>query len=164
MDNKEKINDFFVNCFYSILGAEERAMEAITNGKLSLKEIHLIEAVFKAKAAAENNFSGIAKILGVTLGTLTISFSKLEKKGYLVKEQHKADKRVFYVEPTRLAELINAEHSKFHKEMVDGIIELLSKTELEHLVDALEVLDKFFNEVRPGLRDRRNKKLAQEIE
>lgn len=154
MDNREKINNFFINCFYSILGAEERAMEAISNDKLSLKEIHLIEAVFKAKATGENNFSTIAKLLRITLGTLTTSFSKLEKKGYLVKEQHKNDKRVYYIEPTRLAELINNEHTAFHQQMVDGIIESLSEPEQGQLTDALKVLEDFFNEIRPKLREK----------
>ena len=160
MDSKEKINEFFVNCFYSILGAEERAMEAISNGKLSLKEIHLIDAVFKCKASGENNFSNIAKLLGITLGTLTTSFSRLEEKGYLIKEQHKNDKRVYYIEPTRLAELINDEHAAFHQDMVNGIIELLSESELQHLLGALDILEKFFNEIRPGLREKRDKKKA----
>jgi len=144
LGNKEKLNEFFVSCFYSILSAEERTLESISNGKLSLKEIHVIEAVFKAKSTNENNFSTIAKLLGVTLGTLTISFSKLEKKGYLVKEQHKNDKRIYYIEPTRLAELINDEHAAFHKKMIGGIIETVTEEELENLVGALNILNNFF--------------------
>jgi DNA-binding MarR family transcriptional regulator len=143
----EKLNDFFVTCFYSILNAEERALESISNGKLSLKEIHVIEAVFKAKATGENNFSNIAKLLGVTLGTLTTSFSKLEEKGYLLKEQHKGDKRVYYIEPTRLAGLINDEHTAFHKKMMEGIIDTVTEEEFGHIIAALGKLNEFFNKL-----------------
>ena len=144
MNGKENLNAFFVDCFYSILNAEERALEEMSNGKLSLKEIHVIEAVFKAKATNENNFSTIAKILGVTLGTLTTSFSRLEKKGYLTKRQGTEDKRVYYIEPTRLGTLINDEHTVFHNKMIHDIIEQLSDDELEHLLAALKSLGSFF--------------------
>ncbi len=144
--NKAKLNAFFVNCFYTILSAEERALESISNGKLSLKEIHVIEAVFKAKDEGENgnNFSAVAKILGVTLGTLTVSFSRLEKKGYLYKRRDENDKRVYYIEPTRLAALINDEHTAFHQKMIGDVIENLSPDEIEHLTAALKTLDRFF--------------------
>jgi DNA-binding MarR family transcriptional regulator len=147
LNNKEKLNEFFVSCFYSILDAEERALESIERGKLSLKEIHVIEAVFKTKKTNENNFSTIAKLLGVTLGTLTASFIKLEKKGYLFKEQNKNDKRVYSMEPTRIAELANDEHAAFHQKMINGITKTITEKELENLVGALDALDNFFKDL-----------------
>lgn len=145
MDVKSELNEFFVSCFYSILSAEERTLESITNGKLTLKEIHLIDAVFQSKDAGENNFSSIAKRLGVTLGTLTTSYAKLEKKGYLVKVQDKKDKRIFYIEPTRLAALINNEHAAFHKNMINGVEKSLSAEELLQLTSVLKKLRAFFD-------------------
>jgi len=145
MDVTEKLNDFFVTCFYSILSAEERALESISNGKLSLKEIHVIEAVFKAKKRGENNFLTIAKILSITPGTLTTAFAKLEKKGYLVKRQDKADKRIYYIEPTRLAELINNEHSAFHRKFIEGVVRTLPRDDLDRLANTLKTVSDFFN-------------------
>lgn len=144
MTNKEELNAFFVNCFNSILRAEEKALESITNGTLTIKEIHLIEAVFKSKAVDENCFSTIASMLGISVGTLTSSFSKLEKKGYLYKEQDPNDKRIFYIVPTRLAEIINSEHEKFHHDMIDKIIDIFPETDVDHLAKMLRTLEKFF--------------------
>lgn len=141
---KDEINIFFTSCFYSIMSAEEKNLEAITNGKLTLKEIHLLEAVFKSKEKGENNFSAVAKSLGITLGSLTTAFGKLEKKGYLAKIRDEKDKRVYYIEPTSLAVFINEEHTKFHKKMVDGIVAVLAEDEQEHLISALKQLDAFF--------------------
>jgi len=146
--NRQELNDFFVSCFNSILRAEENALESITNGKLTIKEIHFIEAVFKAQAVGENCFSTIANFLGITVGTLTTSFSRLEKKGYLVKEQDKSDKRIYYIVPTRLAELIHKEHAAFHKKMVESVIEMLSEKEIDDLVRSLKDLDNFFHEFK----------------
>ena len=148
MTNREELNSFFVSCFNSILRAEEKALESISNGKLTIKEIHFIEAVFKAQAVQENCASTIANLLGVTLGTLTTSFSKLEQKGYLYKEQDRNDKRIFYIVPTRLAELVNKEHTAFHEKMVDKVVKLFPEEKTENLVEILKTLDKFFSEYR----------------
>lgn len=145
---RSDLNTFFVSCFYTILGAEERSLEAITNYKLSLKEIHVIEAVFKSLKSNENNFSTIAKLLNITLGTLTTAYAKLEKKGYLTKKQDTKDKRVYFIYPTRLAELINEEHTNFHERMIDGIIATLDPTEQANLTSALKKLENFFKELK----------------
>ncbi|MCL2797975.1 MAG: MarR family winged helix-turn-helix transcriptional regulator [Firmicutes bacterium] len=144
MDDKEQINKFFVDCFYSILSAEERALEPLCHGNLSVKEIHVIEAVYLTKKTGENNFSSIAKRLGVALGTLTASFSRLEQKGLLYKVRDDDDKRVFYIELTPFGEEINDAHTRFHEQMVDGIVTRLSQEELNHLVFALDRLGDFF--------------------
>lgn len=147
MSAEERVNEFLTTCFYSILNAEEKAIAAITNGELSLSEIHVIEAVIKAQAVFENNYSNIAKILGITLGALTKSYNKLESKGYLKKEQAEDDKRIYYIVPTQAAEAVNREHAAFHKKMVSSIAKKLPKRDLNNLADALDALYKFFNDV-----------------
>lgn len=144
----DRINEFMVTCFYAVLSAEEKALESISNGKLTLKEIHLIEAVFKTMEAGENNFSMISSFVGVTLGTLTTAYAKLEQKGYLTKERDKNDKRVYYIIPTRLAEMVHKEHVAWHERLVAGIIKRLPAHELENLEIALEHLSVFIGELK----------------
>lgn len=148
MTNKKELNKFFLSCFNGILRAEETALDLITNAKLTMKEIHFIEAVFNAKERGENISSTIANMLGVTMGTLTASFARLERKGYLTKERCKNDKRVYYIIPTRLAELINKEHAAFHEKMVDSIIEAVPEKQLDGVVLSLKALTIFFEEYR----------------
>lgn len=145
MTNKEELNNFFVSCFNAILRSEERALEALTHGKLTVKEIHFIEAVFKSQTVGENCFSTIAKYLGVTIGTLTSSFSKLESKGFLYKEQDREDKRIFYIVPTPLAKVIYDEHAAFHERMIDRVMQHLTDDEMKTLTASLKKLDEFFH-------------------
>ncbi len=147
---REDLNTFFVECFYSILKAEERALESISNSALTLKEIHVIEAVFKCMSEGKNNFSQVAEMLDVTLGTLTASFSKLEKKGYLMKQQAEFDKRNFYIIPTRLAEMVNEEHTRFHEKMVDGIAASLNEQDAQNMIKALKELARYFKTIGRG--------------
>ena len=146
MTHWEKLNDFLVSCFYSILWAEEKALGPVSNNTLSIKEIHVIDAVCKAKTKNKNTFSHIANILNITLGTLTTSFARLQRKGYLAKRQDATDKRVYFIEPTELGIFINKKHDEFHKKMVEGIIELLPEKELDNLVSSLGVLETFFRQ------------------
>jgi len=146
MTKSEKLNHFFVSCFYSILDAEQKAIEIMFDGKLSLKEVHVIDAVFRAKLLGKNTFSHIASVLNIVLGTLTTSYTRLEEKGYLTKRQDQNDKRVFYIEPTPLGEYVNEKHNEFHQRMIAGIIETISGKDLDDLIHALDVLDKFFKE------------------
>jgi len=145
MANKEELNNFFVSCFNAILRSEERALETLTHGKLTVKEIHFIEAVFKTQAVGENCFSTIAKYLGVTVGTLTTSYNKLAAKGLFYKEQDKDDKRIFYILPTPLAKMIYNEHLAFHERMIDRVVKHLSDEEMKTLTESLKKLDEFFH-------------------
>jgi len=142
-DAREKrLKDFFVKCFYTILSTAEKAIEAFSEGELSLKEIRLIDAVYKSAGA--NNFSNVAKALGITLGTLTTSFSRLEKKGYLYKVQDDGDKRIFYIEPTPHGAEMYRQYKVFHEKMFAGIVSTVSETQLDNMIEALKSLDKFF--------------------
>ncbi|MCL2255378.1 MAG: winged helix DNA-binding protein [Firmicutes bacterium] len=156
--NKEKLQDFFISSFYSILSTEEKALEAFSGGELSLKEIHLIAAVFKTKSANKNNFSTVARVLNITLGTLTTSFSRLQRKGYLKKVPHETDKRIFYIEPTDKAEMIHAEHVIFHEKMMAGIVGSLSEEEMGGLMESLTKLDNFFKQLRAEYKSKFAKK------
>ena len=146
--NKDKLQDFFINCFYSILSTEEKALESISNGELSLKEVHLIAAVFKTKAVKKNNFSTVARVLRITLGTLTTSFSKLERKGYFKKVRHETDKRVFYIEPTEKATIIHSEHVIFHEKMMEGIMNSVSSEQIDGIIDSLSKVDSYLKSLR----------------
>ncbi len=142
---RRELNTFFVDCFYAILRSEERSLESISNGKLSLKEIHVIEAVNKAVAINENTISGVAKILCVTVGTLTVAVNVLEKKGYVVKTRDQHDKRITYLTLTELGEYINESHEKFHKQMIDDVMHLTNEREQEILISSLKKLKNYFN-------------------
>jgi len=145
---KQQVKDFFIKCFYSISSTEEKVLESISSGKLTLNEVHLISAVFKAKTAGKNTFSMVAKILDITLGTLTTSFNRLSKKGYLTKVPHEKDKRKFYIEPTSLAESIHKEHTVFHDKMFEGMMNSVSNDQLDIMIDSLDKLTKFFVQLK----------------
>jgi len=142
----ERLNEFMVSCFYAILRAEEKALANVPRGKLSIKEIHVIDAVFRARDKGENNFSTISAMLGITPSSLTTAYLTLEKKGYLTKEQDPTNKRVYHIMPTKLATAVYTAHQAWHERLVANVVNFLPQKELENLEETLQHLHTFISE------------------
>ena len=78
-DTRHTLNELLVDLFNYILLIEEKNLRD-QGVKLSMTEVHILEAIEKSES---NMMSAIAKRLMVTQGTLTVSTSKLVKKGYV---------------------------------------------------------------------------------
>lgn len=144
LDHKKILNDFLVDTFNEILRLEQTALESYSENRLTISEIHVIEAVFKAIDNGDNTASAIAKILKITLGSLTVAVQTLEKKGYLYRQRTSEDRRVVQIFPTPLARYVNLIHNRFHIDMVDSVTQELSAEEQRVLVVALEKLKLYF--------------------
>ena len=96
--------------------------------------------------------TAIAAAQRVTAGTLTTAVTLLEKKGYLERRRDEKDRRAVRILPTAAARAANAVHARFHREMVDGLLAVLTEDETGVLVRALGHLAGFFQE-----KDRQNR-------
>ena len=148
MPQKEytSLNTFFVDVFNSILKIEEQTLTMGQFCELSIRELHIIEAVCKANQNGESNrISDIAGERAVTAGTMTVAVNTLVRKGYIKRRQDDNDKRIIRLYPTRKGEEANAYHSQFHHDMVVAVMDQLDIGELAVLTDALEAIKKYFN-------------------
>lgn len=139
------LNNFLVNNFNNILRWEERVLSGAYEGRLSVTEFHVIEAVALCMETAENTMGEVARRLGVTIGTLTTSVKTLTRKGFLIREKGASDRRTVWLLPTPEAIDANRFHSDFHKRMVGGIMDCLDHSQLEALACALGVLGDWFS-------------------
>ena len=78
-DTRHTLNELLVDLFNYILLIEEKNLRD-QGVSLSMTEVHILEAIDKSESKM---MSAIAKRLMVTQGTLTVSASKLVKKGYV---------------------------------------------------------------------------------
>ena len=134
------INQVLITLFNDILRIEECTLD--TPG-LSIREIHVIEAVCVCE---DPRITTLAQSLHVTTGSMSVATSTLERKGYLLREKAKEDRRVTYIRPTEKALQIHKKHTGFHREMVDAVMELLNPTEVAILIKALDCIDSYFSE------------------
>ncbi len=148
MDREQRtaLNYFFVNVFNQILSWEENSFKEMGLSDLSLRELHVIEAVCYLKGMGKNRMSDIAKYLSITPGSLTTSVNTLVKKGYLERENDKDDRRVVLIVPKDSAEEVNKLHAGFHSAMIDEVEKIVNNEEIDVLVKTLEKLSVFFGE------------------
>lgn len=138
---KGAVNQVLVKLFRVINDLEEGT---ICKGKFSnvtINEIHVIEAI---GAEDSKNMSTVARALGVTTGTLTISVNSLVKKGLVDRCRSEEDRRVVLVSLTDLGKEAYRRHNRFHEKMVTEVTENLTDEEAEVLLKALTKLNNFF--------------------
>lgn len=138
---KKVLNSIIVDLFKNVLTIEEKSMKLRGVKDLSMSEIHVIEAIGSGDGKM---MSEVAEKLDVTMGTLTTSISKLEKKGYAIRERDLLDKRVVIAKLTRKGQLIEKIHNNFHEEMIEHLIIDLKLEEDKALLQALININNFF--------------------
>ncbi len=145
-EQRELINGFFVTAFNRILAWEDQSLRSIGKKDISVREMHIIEAVSILEGKKMNTMANIAKVLSVSPGSLTTAVNALVAKEYLVRWRSESDRRVVLVSPTEKGAKVNEMHKQFHDEMVDYVIKNVSENELDIVIVTLKKLTEFFVE------------------
>lgn len=135
-----QINSYLVDIFNKIMIIEEMSLKTSQFKDVSLKEMHTVDIIGKNTNVTP---SDIAHELLVTLGTVTISLNKLEKKGYIERTRSQMDRRVVYLTLTQKGRLLYRLHNRFHKNVVNRIMKDMDTTELGALEKGLSNLHQF---------------------
>ena len=141
MDTYAALNDVLVNLFRDIMELEEQAIITQEYQDITNNDMHVIEAI---GVGEPKNMSTIAKLLSVTVGTLTIAMNSLVKKGYVIRERGKEDRRVVYISLSEKGLRAYRHHEEFHRQMIEAVLENLTEDETESLVNALAKLERRF--------------------
>ncbi len=140
---KQRLNEVLVKLFRNINDIEGRAIKTEEYSDMTANDMHVIEAI---GTKAPRNMSAVAKSLGVTTGTLTISVNSLVKKGYVERIRSEEDRRVVLVSLSPKGKKAYLQHEEFHEEMIDAIVAQLNEEEKCVLENALKNLNEFFSE------------------
>ena len=139
----EMFHEVLVKLFNDIMNIEAKAIITPEFRDITNNDMHVIEAV---GIREPRNMSSVAKTLGITVGTLTISINGLVKKGYVHRVRSDADRRVVLVSLTEKGEKAYHHHEKFHEDMIQATLKDLSPDETKVLVKALTNLCGFFQQ------------------
>ncbi len=141
MNHYDTFHDILVRLFNDIMAIEEKAIITEEFQNISNNDMHIIEAI---GVKEPKNMSAVAKILSVTVGTLTIAINSLVKKGYVSRVRSEEDRRVVLLSLTEKGEKAYRHHEKFHHEMIEATLAGMSEEETKVLVNALTNLRDFF--------------------
>lgn len=143
MDTYKTLNEVLVNLFRDIMDIEQQAITNQEFKDITNNDMHVIEAIGMDQP---KNMSTIAKTLSVTVGTLTIAMNSLVKKGYVIRQRGKEDRRVVYISLSDKGKKAYVRHQEFHKEMIDNVIGQLQPEETEILIKTLTRLNEWFRD------------------
>lgn len=139
------LNEVLVDTYHNILRVEEKALKKSGRIHLSIKEMHLLEAVGKGDEQGRT-VSEIADAMNITRPTATVAINKLEKRGYLEKQPDDEDGRTVRITLTRSGKRIDHFHRLYHYNMVTKISESLSDEEKASLFQGIQKLNEFLKE------------------
>ena len=140
--NESMIDRVLVHLFNDLLRIEERTLQKQV-GDLSMREVHIIEAVCAAQTQ-DNTMTVLAATLRVTVGSLTVAVKTLERKGYLIRRRSSSDKRRVHVLPLPPALEVEKHHRAFHQRMVDAVTTTVSPEQLDVLIQSLHAIYDYF--------------------
>lgn len=137
------LNDLLVNTFNSILRLEEESLRRLSDGKLSINEMHFLEAIARGGAGGRS-ITDIARELSITLPSVTAAVNKLARKGYVVKARDEEDKRMVNVRLSREGQRAEVAHRFFHRQMVHSVSKRHGDDQRKTLLEGLHNLHAFF--------------------
>ncbi len=145
MDTFERgLNELLIQTFRDILKVEELILQR-SAPRLSITEVHLIEAVRKGEDRALT-VSEIAGELQITVPSATVAVNKMVNKGYVTKEKSNEDGRAVIIRLTREGEKIFRLHRYIHLKLVRAAARDLTDEEKDTLLMGVRHLDEFFKE------------------
>ena len=139
------LNEVLVDTYHNILRVEEKALKKSGRIHLSIKEMHLLEAVGKGDEQGRT-VSEIADAMNITRPTAPVAINKREKRGYLEKQPDDEDGRTVRITLTRSGKRIDHFHRLYHYNMVTKISESLTDEEKASLFQGIQKLNEFLKE------------------
>ena len=141
-DREQKMAEELVSIFEKVLVAEEKSLQKGYFSNLSLAEMHTLDAIgpYEARTMTET-----AQILGITVGTLTVSVDRLVRKGFVERRRDEEDRRVVRISLTRDGKLAARMHGKFHKVLAKHILEPYNEQEQDLLLSLVSEVDEYLN-------------------
>lgn len=137
---KETINELLVEIFNHILFIEEKYIKG-KGVTISMTEIHILENVEKSET---KTLSDVARLQGVTPGTLSVAVNSLVRKGYLLKCKDISDKRIIRLIITPKSSEVLKIHSHFHERMVEYSIRDLDLEKEQEMMAGLQKIVEYF--------------------
>ena len=137
------LNELLEEVYQNILRMEEVSLKNMGKVPLTINEIHLIERVGKGGEKGIT-LSELASALRIARPSATVAVNKLEKKGYLTKQNSETDGRVIRIFLTHQGKVIDNYHRFYHRKMVNELSANFSQEEKECLIRALKKLNRYF--------------------
>jgi DNA-binding MarR family transcriptional regulator len=131
----EELTDELLHFFNGFASWES---SVIRSSDLSVSEAHAIELLGQN---GKMNMKNLARKLGVTTGTTTVTVDRLERKDYARREATKEDRRVNLIVLTDKGIKAYEEHHQYHLQLTEQMLSILSEEEIGQLLNILKKIN-----------------------
>ena len=131
------LNDYFLHSALHLTTLEEQCLRKICAKDLSIRELHVIEAVATLQASEKNTMAEIAKYLHLSPASLTTAVNVLVKKEYLERQYSPYDRRVIYVHMTGKGQEANDCYLEFERRMIRTVTSDVDEETADRLIEIL---------------------------
>ncbi len=146
----EILSDYVLHSALHMLTLEEQCLKQVCSSDLSVRELHVIEAVASLTQSERNTMAEVAKYLRVSPASLTAAVNVLVKKGYVEREYSASDRRVIFVILTERGEDANRKYLDFVRDFLCYIGSDLDEEAADRMIDALMRAIEFFERKAEG--------------
>ena len=137
------LNDYFLHSALHLLTMEEQCLRRACAEDLSIRELHVLEAVSDLRGKGKNTMAEVARYLHLSPASLTTAVNVLVKKGYVERKYSTADRRVIYVELTEAGETANRKYLDFVRDMILEIGRGLDEESADSLISSIITLSDY---------------------
>lgn len=136
--SNELIKELTDELMYFFNGFSSWESSVIKSSELTVSEAHSIEIL---EQYGEMSMKDLARKLGVSTGTTTVTVDRLEKKDYAQRKPTKEDRRVTLISLTEKGIEAAKEHRKYHIDLTEQMISSISKDEADQLINILKKIN-----------------------
>lgn len=140
--HKQALDDLLTNTFNAVLRIEEQSISSRLTQGLTIAELHTLVAIGLHE---KNPMKVVAERLNIRVASLTAAINKLEAKGFVERYRSEKDRRQVLVSLTTRGRKAFRAHERFHKRLVDDVLETLTDDEERVFMKALSTVKTFFD-------------------
>lgn len=138
--NKKQIDilcDYFLHSALHLTTLEEQCLRKICAPDLSIRELHVLEAISSLQGQGRGTMAEIARYLHLSPASLTAAVNVLVKKDYVWRQYSSEDRRVIWVRLTEKGEEANRRYLDFERTMIYEVGKDLDETVSDALIETL---------------------------
>ncbi len=139
------LNDYFLHSALHLLTLEEQCLRRVCAKDLSIRELHVLEAVSSLRGSGKNTMAEIARYLHLSPASLTTAVNVLVKKGYVVRNYSPTDRRVIFVLLTDAGEEANRKYLDFIRGMIAELGQDLDEESADKLISSILTLNDYLD-------------------
>ncbi len=128
------LQDFFLRSALRLTQLEEASLRKVCGEDLSLKELHVIEAVSSLTREGGNTMTRLSRYLHISPASVTTSVSALVRKGYMERSFSDSDRRNIHARLTAKGEEACRSYAGFIKSMVEDCCGSVSDSDCESFI------------------------------